>query len=78
MPQTQLPQAVDAMQTADNTADGRRSQGTGVGAAGRLFGLWFGLLGVLSARCRVVGLEVEWACLGHNLYGGAFTPGAQT
>ena len=39
MPQTQLPQAVDAMQMADNTADGRRSQGTGVGAAGRLFGL---------------------------------------
>jgi len=34
MPQTRLLQAVDAMQTADNTADG-----TSVGAAGRLFGL---------------------------------------
>lgn len=22
--------------------------------------------------------KLEWACLGHNLYGGAFTPGAQT
>jgi hypothetical protein len=55
MPQTRLPQAVDAMQTADNTADERRSQEQAwvllAGSSGFDLGCW--------AFCRP---GAGWAC----------------
>ena len=56
------------------TEDGAKEQAWVLlaGSSGFDLGCW--------AFCRPGAgwLDWKWACLGHNLYGGAFTPGAQT